>query len=242
MEFLFSCCCISSVYVLCQRIQSVCNLAKSTVCTANQLKLIGIFLPWHAARQPEGCLWQSVQSVLSLLWPGDLSAYTISVYTYMYIEMYKHNYTRGTDFKAASLLPANIFGRQRSSMHHEQDVSRKLLSHNGPTSSSETFVQIYIKMYLSCCQTGRGCGRRYRNTWLESSDATGNSSMSSTSVGHIRDRARQALRQHFSPEPEIAYKQLEPGFGAGRSAGCLARKRCKTERDLPANEEQRIRE
>lgn len=67
--------------------------------------------------------------------------------------------------------------------------------------------------------------------------------MSPTSVAHIRGIPGKALRQHFSPEPEIAYIQ---GVGAGleergSSGSCLARKRCKTKRELPANEEQRIK-
>lgn len=67
--------------------------------------------------------------------------------------------------------------------------------------------------------------------------------MSPTSVGHIRGIPGKALRQHFSPEPEIAYIQ---GVGAGleergSSGSCLARTRCKTKRELPANEEQRIK-
>lgn len=194
------------------------NLTKSSVCIPNQLKLIGIFLPWHAVRA--GCLEDECVWVL----PSQSSATKTYLHiVYLCIHIYKHNYTRGKTLQQLPPIPQQPLRGQRSSMHHGQDVSRKLLSHNGAT-SSQTFVQIYKNLFELLPDIWGSRGERGHLTWLERC-STGNSSMSPTSVGHIRG----SIFQQSLKLPT-------------RSEGwCLAQKRCKSERDMPANEEQGTR-
>lgn len=168
------------------------------------------------SRLPGG--WVCVSPSFSVVCYEDISAYSIFVY------IYKHNYTRGKTLQQLPPIPQQPLRGQRSSIHHGQDVSRKLLSHNGAT-SSQTFVQIYKNLFELLPDIWGSRGERGHLTWLERC-STGNSSMSPTSVGHIRGSI-------FQQSLKLPTRRSEGWF--------LARKRCKSERDMPANEEQRTR-
>lgn len=167
--------------------------------------------------QPEQAAWRMCvcQFILLSLLPQDLSAYSISVYIYIHIIIHAAR-LYGSFLQSSEQPPLR---GQGSSMHQGQDVSRKLLSHNGAT-SSETFVQIYKNLFELQMEWG---GRRGHLTWLERCCSTGNSSMSPTSVGHIRG--------------SIFQQSLKLPTRSEWWWWCLARKRCKSERDMPANEE-----
>lgn len=137
------------------------NLTKSSVCIPNQLKLIGIFLPWHAAGAgslEDVCV--SVSSSFSVFCP---KTYLHIVFLCTYIHIIIHAARLYGGFPQSSEQPP--LRGQGSSMHQGQDVSRKLLSHNGAT-SSETFVQIYKNLFELQIEWGSG-----GDTWLDSSAA-----------------------------------------------------------------------
>lgn len=146
------------------------------------------------SRLPGGCVCDSPS--YSVSYSEDISAYSISVY------IYKHNYTRGKTLQQLHPIPQQPLRGQRSSMHHGQDVSRKLLSHNGAT-SSETFVQIYKNLFELLPDIWGSRGERGHLAWLERC-STGNSSMSPTSVGHIRGSIfQQSLKLPTRSEGDV---------------------------------------
>lgn len=86
-----------------------------------------------------------------------------------YISRCKHNsiHVKSINFEVHNppSAPTDAEHLQQRSSMHRQDVSRKLLSHNGATAKGATFVQ--IKIYLSCAR----CGWRWVGfgclTWWE---------------------------------------------------------------------------
>lgn len=88
--------------------------------------------------------------------PSQSSApktYLHIVFLYIYIHIIIHAARLYGSFPQSSEQPP--LRGQGSSMHHGQDVSRKLLSHNGAT-SSETFVQIYKNLFELQMEWGSG--------------------------------------------------------------------------------------
>lgn len=140
------------------------------------------------SRQPGGCVY--VSSSFSVFCPQDISAYSISVYTYIHIII--HAARLYGSFPQSSEQPP--LRGQGSSMHHGQDVSRKLLSHNGAT-SSETFVQIYKNLFELQMEWGQAGTPDLTRALLD------------RKFINVSNVCWPHPRQHFSTEPEIAYEE-----------------------------------